>query len=515
MARAAAMRSLPNIALVLVDDMNVADLAVMNRTRAGLPIDFAHAFATTPLCCPSRASFFSGRHQAVNNRVRGGCYNATWISGPERATFAVAAQAAGYATSLSGKYLNNYALAGSHDGCAHKNDAGCWRVPPGWDDWHALRGNAIYYRGTISENGRPLGLGKERYLPDAFFNFTRAFIAAHDDSRPWLAVYAPPSCHSSSMQEAAYPARRHEGALAGVRHPRWMPNYNASARTKHWLMRQRRPLPRRTMARVMDTLHQRRLESLLAVDEHVGELLELVARNTRRRHLVAFSSDHGFALGQHRQPADKRQPYDHLLRIPLRVAWSGGTRAAATVDALALNVDLAATVVALATGGAPREGGGRSLLPLLEPPPPPRWRRDFLVSHRGEGPAPGETPCGLDACWCEIRNHSRVVRVDCNTFDGRRAVRRGHLLRSGALYYVDSANNTFDCVRTLDRGADDLYCEFDDDERFVEYYDHRADPWQLHNLAHGRRSEEHAVEATLRRRRQRLRELRSQELGPS
>ena len=116
MARAA-MRDAPNIALVLVDDMNVADLAVMNRTRAGLPIDFAHAFATTPLCCPSRASFFSGRHQPVNNRVRGGCYNATWISGPERATFAVAAQAAGYATSLSGKYLNNYALAGSHDGC--------------------------------------------------------------------------------------------------------------------------------------------------------------------------------------------------------------------------------------------------------------------------------------------------------------------------------------------------------------------------------------------------------------
>ena len=123
------------------------------------------------------------------------------------------------------------------------------------------------------------------------------------------------------------------------------------------------------------------------------------------------------------------------------------------------------------------------------------------MSHRGEGPAPGETPCGLDACWCEIRNHSRVVRVDCNSFDGRRAVRRGHLLRSGALYYVDSANNTFDCVRTLDRGADDLYCEFDDDERFVEYYDHRVDPWQLHNLAHGRRSEG-GVEATLRRRRQ-------------
>ena len=508
--------SLPNIALVLVDDMNVDDIHVMHRTRRGLNIEFANAFTTTPLCCPSRASFFSGRHQQINNLFRGGCYNDTWIFGSERRTFAVHAKAAGYTTSLAGKYLNNYALAGSHESCARSGDPGCFRVPPGWDDWHALRGNARYYRAKISENGRALRVDGSLYLPDLFFNSTRRFIVAQDGgTAPWLAVYAPPSCHSATMQEPAYPAARHEGALAGIRHPRSMPNYNATASTKHWLMRQRPPLSRwgRAQAREMDTLHQRRLESLLAVDEHIGELLALIHSRPGRRHLVAFSSDHGFALGQHRQPADKRQPYEHLIRIPLRLAWADAP--SMTLEPTALNIDLAATVVALIAGvaGAPSVAShgmeGRSLLPWLSSPPPVPWRRDFLLSHRGEGPLPGETPCGLEACWCDVRNKSshRVVRVDCRSPKGRRAARRGSLVRSGALYYVDGRNNTFDCVRTLDGVADDLYCEFDDDERFVEFYDHRADPWQLRNLAHRDERGASAADATIRRRQHRLRQL--------
>ena len=32
-------------------------------------------------------------------------------------------------------------------------------------------------------------------------------------------------------------------------------------------------------------------------------------------------------------------------------------------------------------------------------------------------------------------------------------------------------------------GADEMYCEFDDDEHFLEYYEHGSDPWQLDNCA--------------------------------
>ena len=38
-------------------------------------------------------------------------------------------------------------------------------------------------------------------------------------------------------------------------------------------------------------------------------------------------------------------------------------------------------------------------------------------------------------------------------------------------------------MRTLGGGADEMYCAFDDDESFIEYYEHGADPWQLDNCA--------------------------------
>jgi hypothetical protein len=37
-------------------------------------------------------------------------------------------------------------------------------------------------------------------------------------------------------------------------------------------------------------------------------------------------------------------------------------------------------------------------------------------------------------------------------------------------------------VRTIDGADDSLYCEFVDDERFVELYNHSSDPYQLTNL---------------------------------
>jgi hypothetical protein len=37
-------------------------------------------------------------------------------------------------------------------------------------------------------------------------------------------------------------------------------------------------------------------------------------------------------------------------------------------------------------------------------------------------------------------------------------------------------------VATLEK-KDSIYCIFEDDENFVEYYDHLRDPWQLHNRA--------------------------------
>ena len=47
----------------------------------------------------------------------------------------------------------------------------------------------------------------------------------------------------------------------------------------------------------------------------------------------------------------------------------------------------------------------------------------------------------------------------------------------------DGRNNTYACVRTLTADASEIYCEFNDDEHFVEWYNLTADPYNMHNLA--------------------------------
>ena len=47
----------------------------------------------------------------------------------------------------------------------------------------------------------------------------------------------------------------------------------------------------------------------------------------------------------------------------------------------------------------------------------------------------------------------------------------------------DSWNNTYHCVRTLHEMENSIFCIFEDDESFVEYYDLTNNPYQLDNDA--------------------------------
>ena len=59
---------------------------------------------------------------------------------------------------------------------------------------------------------------------------------------------------------------------------------------------------------------------------------------------IAFLSDNGYFMGEHRQPHGKDAPYDAASRIPLLLRGPG-IPADATVDRLALNIDLMPTIL--------------------------------------------------------------------------------------------------------------------------------------------------------------------------
>ncbi|XP_021931865.1 N-acetylglucosamine-6-sulfatase-like isoform X3 [Zootermopsis nevadensis] len=142
-----------NIVLIIADDQDLilGGLTPMVKTQniiANMGVTFTNAFVTTPICCPSRASIFSGQYQhnhlTLNNSVSGGCSGPHWQQRVEPQTWPAILHQAGYTTFYAGKYLNQY---------GYKKTGGVAHVPPGWDWWIGLVGNSRYYNYTLSVNG--------------------------------------------------------------------------------------------------------------------------------------------------------------------------------------------------------------------------------------------------------------------------------------------------------------------------------------------------------------------------
>lgn len=99
---------------------------------------------------------------------------------------------------------------------------------------------------------------------------------------------------------------------------------------------------------------------------------------------------------------------------------------------------------------------GQSFLPQMAPSLRNGTERPFfLVEYTGEGHSSEDPGCpklgpGLAECF-----------PDC--------------------VCEDAFNNTYACVRTL-KGANLQYCEFADNEAFVEVYNLTSDPHQLENI---------------------------------
>ena len=120
---------------------------------------------------------------------------------------------------------------------------------------------------------------------------------------------------------------------------------------------------------------------ITAVDDNVGRLLKLLddlglAENT----MVVFASDNGYYLGEHGL-GDKRSAYEESLRIPLLVRYPQLGAKGRLVDQIALNIDLAPTLLDFAGVPVPKEMHGRSWRPLLEGQTPADWRRAFFYCY--------------------------------------------------------------------------------------------------------------------------------------
>jgi N-acetylglucosamine-6-sulfatase len=362
----------PNIVFVLTDDLSGDLLRFMPNVQklAATGATFDDYFVSDSLCCPSRASIFTGLlpHDTgvyTNTRPDGGI-RAYRRHGDAQRSFALTLAAQGYRTALMGKYLNGYGANGA-------------QVPPGWSDW---AGTSRAYQGfdyTLNVDGTPYYYGSEPqdYLTDVISERGGTFIdSSAARARPFFLELA-----SFTPHRPAVPAPRDLGLFGGVRAPRGPAFNRAIVDAPPWLAG-RGPLSLGQRDRI-DSLYRDRARSVVAVDDMVGALIDhLRATGQLDNTYFVFSSDNGFHMGEHRLQPGKLTAFDTDIRVPLIVSGPGvapGTH----IRALAQNTDLAPTFETLAGAQPPADVDGRSLTGLLHGDPVPAdWRTATLVEHR-------------------------------------------------------------------------------------------------------------------------------------
>jgi arylsulfatase A-like enzyme len=323
----------PNVLVILSDDQRRGTLGVMPRTRRWFArggTTFTNAFATTPVCCPSRASILTGRY-AHNHAVT---TNRQPYSLDQGSTVQRRLQEAGYRTAMLGKYLNRWRL---------EDD------PPHFDRW-VMMAPPGYQNVRFNIDGRLRTVA--RYSTDFLADRAAALIKQFEQGGdPWFLFVAPYAPH-----EPFVPARRHRTA----RVPRLRPNPAMLERDRRdkplWVQRRSHPL------RKAQRIRRQQLRMLMSLDELVGKLMRTVAKEgADRRTLAFFLSDHGFLWSDHGLKG-KNHPYTNSIRMPMLARWTGRIPAGGKDRRLAANIDVPATILDVAGIEPEPPIDGRSLL---------------------------------------------------------------------------------------------------------------------------------------------------------
>jgi arylsulfatase A-like enzyme len=115
-----------------------------------------------------------------------------------------------------------------------------------------------------------------------------------------------------------------------------------------------------------DTFFRRYCETLLAVDESIGRVLETLKEIGQLENtLVFYMGDNGFCFGEHGL-IDKRQMYEPSLRVPLLAYCPQLIQSGTKVTQMIQNIDIAPTILAAAGLETPATMDGHSMLPLLQ-----------------------------------------------------------------------------------------------------------------------------------------------------
>jgi len=422
----------PNIVFVLTDDLSRDLVPFMPQVQAmkehGLSFD--NYFVSDSLCCPSRASIFTGNFphdtHVLGNTLPAGGFAKFYRRGEQHVAFNLTLHHAGYATAMMGKYLNGYLEPGY-------DQARASYVPPGWTEWDVAGWGYPEFNYPMNIDGTVHYFGdKPRdYLTNVLARRGVDFIdreaRAHRPFFLELATFAPHYPYTPAPRDA----RDFPGLLAPQ-----PPNFDVLPTNPPRWLAGHPPLSAKKLTTI-NTAFRKRAQSVQAVDRMISRVDHALAVNhVARDTYVVFSSDNGLHTGEYRLTPGKLTAFDTDIRVPLVVAGPGVPVDSRT-GLFAENIDLAKTFDAIAQA-KPHPDDGVSLLPVWHGKKPRNWQDAALIEHSGPTTNPRDP---------DFQNY-------------------------------DSANPTsYEAIRTKQF----LYVEYRNGQR--EFYNLRTDPYELHNVA--------------------------------
>jgi Arylsulfatase A and related enzymes len=340
----------PNILVIMTDDQSHETVTsdFMPNTKAMIGdegLTCTEFFMPTPLCCPSRASFFTGQY-AHTTGVRS---NTDRLNEP---TFVQQLRASGYFTGLIGKYLNSWPGA----------------ARPEFNYW------ADWLSGYINPKMNLFGMTYQipGYATDILCHKALDFLDRVPPNTPFFLLVAPHAPHAP-----ATPAPGDEALYSSL--PNWRPpSFNPPVQSDkpNWLANT--PLlSARKIAKNVDKFRLDQLRCLRSVDRAVLEILNKVQEQGKLDHtLIMYFSDNGYFWGEHRL-LRKNHVYEEASRGTLVLRYPPLVSKPRTEARLIAVIDLAPTFYELAGLPIPNGVDGRSLLPLLRGAS--QWRDSILL----------------------------------------------------------------------------------------------------------------------------------------
>lgn len=357
-------KTLPNILLILVDDLGYHDVSYYDSSqvstpnldalcRSGMRLD--RFYSNSPVCAPTRAALLSGRYPdavGVPGLIRYHANNNWGYLNPSTILMPKVLKQVGYHTALVGKW--NLGLESpnlpNEKGFDHFHG---WLEDMMDDYWTHLRHNINFLRFNLST------IQAQGHASDLFSDWSIQYLQAQAKSQQPFFLYLAYNAPHFPVQAPEEAIKKVQGRFPGLSEKR------------------------------------AKLSALIAhLDENIGRVIQALKANGQYDNtIIIFSSDNGGHLPDLANNGPlrdgKQSMYEGGLRVPSFVLWPGRIRPGSHSNQSLASMDVFPTLLDLLKLPAVPGLDGRSFAQILLAKTDAMEPRDLYFVRREGGPAYG------------------------------------------------------------------------------------------------------------------------------